>query len=383
MATNKTNKETLIPGVTYGVEEIVKDSELELGFYDPLQTQIDLDGLASMSKDVKKSAARMSDRELRFALDYYDQIQQRRIGIANQLRAVNQGYDESTEENISVTEWLFLNDKNTENQAKKAIEYYVRNNPVCKWASQVKGVGPIYAAKLWDAIDMSKCHHANQFLSYLGLNDNNTPWLGAEKSKKLVNEAYEKFGLKSSDEITDDVFLFVAEASGRNVDTVKNGFNRHKEKDTRKSSDKSILTKYMSMPPYNTKMKPICYLIGKSFQLNCNRGSKYGRLYSERKALETMKNDNLEYKEQAERLLAENNYDKNTDTYKCLIQGKLSPAHIDQRAKRYATKIFITHFFEAAWIYTHQTKPPVPYVIEHMDHVDYIEPEVPYDELWK
>jgi hypothetical protein len=80
-------------------------------------------------------------------------------------------------------------------------------------------------------------------------------------------------------------------------------------------------------------------------------------------------------------MLTEKNYSKDTDTYKYLIEGKLSPAHINRRAKRYAVKIFLTHFFEACWIYKHGTKPPTIYPLAHMDHVDYIEPEVEFEKF--
>jgi hypothetical protein len=197
----------------------------------------------------------------------------------------------------------------------------------------------------------------------------------------MVNEAYKLFKLKPSDEATEDVVLYLAVKSGRNVNTVKRGLQRQLDK--RKQSDKSALIAYLSMPPYNIELKRMCYLIGESFVKVSNRGSLYGRIYKERKALETMKNENGDYADQAAKLLSEKNYDPNTETYKFLSQGKLSPAHINRRAQRYATKIFLTHFFEACWIYTHKCEPPVIYPIAHQGHVDYIEPEVPYRDYIK
>ena len=138
----------------------------------------------------------------------------------------------------------------------------------------------------------------------------------------------------------------------------------------------------MSKPPYNLDLKTTAYLIGEAFVKVSNRGSKYGMLYRERRAWETIRNEKLEYKEQADRLLSEKNWDKSTPTYKSLSEGKLSAGHINQRAKRWATKIFLTHFFEACWLYTHpgESKPPVIYPIAFQDHVDYIEPENPYSD---
>lgn len=356
-------------------------------FYDPEKAQTDLDGLASVSKETKKSMVKVNDKQIRIIIDTYDQTQLHRMALANQVRAVSQGYDDGIEEldenTIPAITWLLEDIKNRENQCKKLIETYAKSVEICQWLMAIKGIGPVFAAKLVSYIDMSRCNHANQFLSYAGLNDNNNPWLGKEKATEIVNEAYEHFGMKSSEPANEDVFQYVGERSGRTLRSVKEAFKRHKEKDTRNSSDKTILIKYLSMPPYNAELKKLCFLIGESFVKVSNRGSLYGELYKERKAWETSMNEKLHYKEQAEQMLKEFNYNKDTDTYKCLIEGKLSPAHINQRAKRWAVKIFLTHFFEACWIYTHGTKPPVIYPIAFLDHRDYIKPEVPYEEYIK
>lgn len=390
--TETNNTPELIRGVTYDPEPIeqpeideVEGYNVDDDFYDPEKAQIVLDGLSALSKETKQSAAFVNDKQIRLIIDNYYQTQHHRMNIANQIRAVQQEFDHVPEGETPAIAWLLQDVKNRENQILKMISEYVKNVPICSWAMANKGIGPVFAANLWSYIDMSKCYHANQFISYAGLNDNNAPWLGKEKSEAIVNEAYKYFGLDPKATPTEDVFLRIAVNSGRNVPTVKRGFYAHKQRDLEsggKSNDKTILIKYLSKPPYNTELKRMCYLIGESFCKVSNRGSLYGTIYKERKALETMKNENLEYKDQAEKLLAEKNYDKSTDTYKCLIQGKLSPAHINQRAKRYAVKIFLTHFFEAAWIYTYKTNPPTIYPIAHQGHVDYIEPEVPYENFF-
>ena len=357
-----------------------EEVEENLKFYDPDAAQIELDGLATVSKEVTKSIVKLSDAQIRIILDGYYQVQGYRIILQNQIRAVKQGYDSTDDYKLEAIEWLLADAVNRENQYKKLIAAYTKNVSVCRWATAIKGIGPVFAAILLSYIDMSKCRHANQFLSYAGLNDNNTPWLGKEKATELVNEAYKEFGLKNSDSANEDVFQYIGERTGRTLHKVKTAFKRHKEKDTHKSTDKTILIKYLSMPPYNMELKKLCFLIGESFVKVSNRGSLYGEIYKERKAWETSMNEKGHYAEQAAQLLEEFNYSKDTDTYKCLIQGKLSPAHINMRAKRYAVKIFLTHFFEACWTYHYKTKPPVIYPIAFLDHVDYIEPEVPYSD---
>ena len=387
------NEAELIKGVSYDPEpeteeaknlaneEIgdIEDIAEEIGstFYDPYSVDVTLEGLALISKVVKDSTAVMTRDQARVIIDSYYQVQKIRIAFQNQTRAVIQGYDDENVESLAVT-WILRYCENLENQIKKLISGYAESVPVCKWAMATKGIGPIFAVSLWCYIDMDICKHANQFLSYAGLNDNNTPWLGKDRAENIVNEAYLEFGLKKSDPVNDDVLTYVAQKSGRKFPNVLRGFESHKEKAAGNVSDRVTLIKYLSKPPYNRDLKTVCFLIGEAFCKVSNRGSKYGVLYRERKAWETMRNENLEYKEQADRLLSEKNYDKSTPTYKFLSEGKLSPAHINQRAKRHATKIFLTHFFEACWIDKYGTKPPVIYPIAFQDHVDYITPEVPF-----
>lgn len=354
---------------------------IEGNFYDPNQIKIDLDGLASLSKDVKNSVAYVSDNQTRFIIDNYYATQQHRISIANQIRAVDQGYDQVQEGEQPAIAWLLKDVKNRENQIKKMIEVYAKSIPICVWATKIKGIGPVFAANLWSYIDMTKCKHANQWLSYAGQNDNNVPWLGTSKAETIVKDAYNKYGLKPSDKITDEVYGYISMASGRTISALMRGFENHRTKNP-SGSDRTAMVNFLAKPPYNLELKKVCFLIGESFVKVSNRGSLYGQLYKERKALETMKNENGDYADQAAKILKEKNFSKDTATKKLLLEGKLSPAHINSRAKRYAVKIFLTHFFEACYIYVNQEQPPVIYPIAHMDHEDYIEPEVPYDELW-
>jgi hypothetical protein len=56
-----------------------------------------------------------------------------------------------------------------------------------------------------------------------------------------------------------------------------------------------------------------------------------------------------------------------------LKSGHLPPAQIDAQARRFAVKIFLSHF-HAVWYETHHGNPaPRPYTIAHMDHVHEIE----------
>ena len=125
--------------------------------------------------------------------------------------------------------------------------------------------------------------------------------------------------------------------------------------------------------PWNAALKVLCWKIGESFVKTCNNeASFYGPIYLARKALETERNERGEFAEQAARALSEKNYKKDTDAYKAYVQGKLPPAHIHARAKRYAVKMFLSHYFEMLERYAGKT-PTTPYIIAQ-GHKDYMPP---------
>lgn len=127
--------------------------------------------------------------------------------------------------------------------------------------------------------------------------------------------------------------------------------------------------------PWNAELKKlVCFKIGESFVKTQNKDDAfYGKLYRERKNKETALNESGGFAETAAKLLTEKNWDKSTPTYACMISGKLSPAHIHARARRYAVKMFLAHLHEVMYMTVLGKKPPNPYVIEFKGHVHKIE----------
>jgi len=126
--------------------------------------------------------------------------------------------------------------------------------------------------------------------------------------------------------------------------------------------------------PWNARLKVVCWKIGQAFvKVSNNEKDVYGKIYKERKAYESAKNDAGEYKEQALQKLKDFKIGHQTEAYKWYSQGKLPPAHIQQRAERYATKIFLSHLHEY-WYEQHFGVPaPAPYPIAILGHAHKIE----------
>jgi len=124
--------------------------------------------------------------------------------------------------------------------------------------------------------------------------------------------------------------------------------------------------------PWNASLKALCYKIGDSFiKFQNHKDDHYGQLYRIRRAYEEAKNEAGDYAEQAARILATKNIGKDTEAYKAYIQGKLPPAHLLSRARRWTVKLFLSHFFEVAYQLHHNEAPPKPYAISILDHAHY------------
>jgi hypothetical protein len=106
-------------------------------------------------------------------------------------------------------------------------------------------------------------------------------------------------------------------------------------------------------------------------------GCFYGVIYKTRKEQETTKNNNGDFAQQAADILAKRNYNKATDAYKAYIQGRLPPAHIHARARRYAVKLFLAHLHEEMYVQKFGVAPPLPYPIAHLGHAHKIERPLP------
>ncbi len=123
------------------------------------------------------------------------------------------------------------------------------------------------------------------------------------------------------------------------------------------------------MRPWNARLKVLCWKIGQSFvKVSNNPNDVFGKVYKARKELEIQRNEANEYAEQAAQTLRTKNYRPETEAFKWYSQGMLPPAHIQQRAERYATKMFLASYHEVAYFLRYGELPPKPYAIAHLGH---------------
>jgi hypothetical protein len=137
--------------------------------------------------------------------------------------------------------------------------------------------------------------------------------------------------------------------------------------------------------PYNAKLKAlVAFKMGESFVKVQNHDDDiYGTVFAKRKQRESELNESLAFRELAAQRVT--TVSKSTDAYKAYQQGKLPPAHLHARARRYAVKLFLAHYHMVAYFAHHKMMPPFPYVFSPLavdpvtrlpmtGHVDFVPP---------
>ena len=128
--------------------------------------------------------------------------------------------------------------------------------------------------------------------------------------------------------------------------------------------------------PWNAGLKTLCWKTGQCFMKFSNKEEcSYGAAYKVRKEFEIARNERGDNAEAAARALREKKYRKDTEAKKHYEAGRLPPAQVDGRARRWAVKLFLSHL-HLVWYFAEKGElPPKPYVIQHLGHVHYVKPQ--------
>ena len=121
--------------------------------------------------------------------------------------------------------------------------------------------------------------------------------------------------------------------------------------------------------PFNAELKTLWWKIGQSFmKFSGKEQCFYGQLYKQDKARRISKNEAGDYADFAKEILDTKNFKVNQTRAK-LETGILSDAQIDAQARRFAVKIFLSHYHAVAFQAHYGEPAPRPYIIAHGDHV--------------
>ena len=141
--------------------------------------------------------------------------------------------------------------------------------------------------------------------------------------------------------------------------------------------DPTVVWKAGQKRPWNGSLKRLCFLIGESFvKVSGNENAVYGLAYTTRKAREIEKNERGDFKDQAEKALKEKKWGDDTQAKKHYEAGRLPPARIHMRAKRWAVKLFLSNYHEVLYFSTFGKLPPLPYIMakDPLLHTHFVEP---------
>lgn len=321
--------------------------------------------------------AEVTKDTFRFVVDRFYDAQDKRIKLSNQIDSIQRGTDHTDEDSLAILQMEYAIYLKLENNYAKLMDKLTVRTRSGRWLREVCSVGPALAATFEAYLDVEKGSHASSFQSYCGLNDHSKPWYSKEQAKKFVDDALTKY---DTSEVTDDVIIEIASKTGWKVEFLEEHCAKYDEHnpDIIVGYDKSALTKAITILPYNKALKVACWKLSDGFVKNSNRKSKYGKIYKQRKAYELDKNEKGEYAEISAKYLEKTNY--TGETRAIYESGKLPLGHIENRCRRYAVKMFISHYFEACYYYKYGERH-VPYPIQFLGHSDYVEPEVPYDSI--
>jgi hypothetical protein len=120
--------------------------------------------------------------------------------------------------------------------------------------------------------------------------------------------------------------------------------------------------------PWNAKLKTLCWKIGDSFvKVSGRDNAYYGRAYRERKEYELARDERGGNAECAAETLRQRNItDKATRAI--YESGHLPPGRLDLRARRWAVKLFLSHYHDIAWEAATGKPAPLPYPILVLGH---------------
>ena len=345
--------------------------------YDPdteYNQSVELVQAVRMDKKVKKEILDLTApgrQEMKDLVKLYYQVQDQRIAIRSQIRAIEETGTEK-KSNIVLLDWAMKNSAIMEKGINDALHIIADQFEVGRWLQQIKGVGPVIASGCLAYYDVIGRKYPSQFISYAGLNDNNRPFIGRKGADAIMAEL-----LAKNNGIIDDDFVvqYATKTQWPYSYLLDKAFNAKTGK-----WSKTALCAAAAKIPYNRELKTLMWKFGQSVNWQCNNPkSLYGRLFSARRDLETYRNDHGRYADQAARILATKNIGKETTAYKEYAAGRLPKAHINARCQRWAEKIFICHLFEEMYRVEYNDRPARYYILAKDPlHNKEIPPEVPY-----
>jgi hypothetical protein len=125
--------------------------------------------------EIRRLAANLGTREVRYLVDLYYELQGYRLSTANQRRALTK----SGEPQVAIS-WALNATEHIEETAKSCLTAYALNDELCVWAMGVVGIGPVIASGLRAHLDITTAPTVGHWWSFGGYNPDMV-WKEGEK----------------------------------------------------------------------------------------------------------------------------------------------------------------------------------------------------------
>ena len=298
---------------------------------------VDLTPVLKLTRDLRSASATLSDDEARFLVDAYYTMQKQRIRAGNQVTALTK-----SGEPHAILGWYQQQSDTLEKQVKGALGAFAKSRDLGRWAMSVTGVGPVIAAGLLAHINIK------------------SGWRRPE-CDCATGEERERIKARRTGDERKNRFV----CAGHIVPTAGHIWSFA-------GLNPSQVWEKGQKRPFNASLKTLCWKLGESFvKVKGRESDLYGKVYEERRHLEGRQNDGRKYADQAAAIIKSRPTHAQRKTY---AEGKLPDGHLHMRAKRYAVKLFLSHYHTVGHYLLTGKLPPRPYAFDHLGHAHLIHP---------
>lgn len=285
--------------------------------------------LPSVSKDVRIAAADMSIQEARMILKDYVNMQ----GVQQSTRAHVRLLKKQGTSNAALNFIANNTDYIRRYQFREILGIWGDQYPEARWAKSIRGIGPIIGAGLICHINFDKVNSSSSLAYRAGL----TP-----DSRRMTMRAADALIVRSMDlygdtTLTDDHIKWICTQENLDFES----FHKFCRKKGKPYNWNKLLIA-LRWPSYDPMLKKICIMMGNDF---IKHKSLYQDLYRARLKWEMDNDEAGLYKAAAAKQLKAYNFKPWKEPFKVYSTGHLPFPHLKERAKRYAEKIFLAHYY--------------------------------------
>lgn len=314
----------------------------------------DMEPLVRLDRDLRDAARLMSRREARYIVDQYYTVQEYRKSTANQSRSLAEG------EPGRLLGWAHDNMRRFEDDVRKALDAFTDEWAVGRWMKSIVGVAEVISAGFLSRLDVRRAPTAGHFWRYCGL-DPSVRWASADDCERWVRDELRGGALNHS---------FVERAArhwGRDVNSLATWATTNREGEPVPLTVAS-LAKALARRPWNAFMKRLCFIAGDCFIKFQNHSRQtYGSVFVARKQYEVERNGRGGNAETAAAELRRFRVGNDSKKRQANEQGRLHDGHINDRARRYTAKLFLSHLHTVMYWDYYGAAPPRPWVFDRGD----------------